>query len=350
MATFRLDGRPSGWDVDMGENSNRFSARVDSLSEEDFDELSRAVAARKCREKVGVGTFDEAVSAYRPRPKCPRCGFEKAAKDGRTRAGHQRYRCPECGARFSSLTNTVFENCKKDFPTWVRFVELMTWNVPVEAAAEVCGITHQTAWEWRHRVFATVDGYQDGIVLEGRVWIDEAYIADADLAKGPGEARRRGLSRQQLCIAVAIDERKNPVAVVCGHGKPSTARIKDGLLPHIKQGSHIVHDKEKAHNGLVRAAKCTDEAYKADVRDPAYLECMAMVNNLCSWLKRYLRRFVGMDPKNLQSYLNWFVYLFRVNQSKERWPKMERVVRHLLMSDASYRTSNGFRNTTLLDC
>ena len=155
----------------------------------------------------------------------------------------------------------------------------------------------------------------------GQKILNEAHIADADLAKGPGEARRRGLSRQQLCIAVAIDERESPVAVVCGHGKPSTARIKDGLLPHIKQGSRIVHDKEKAHNGLVRAAKCTDEAYKADVRDPAYLECMAMANSLCSWLKRYLRRFVGMDPKNLQSYLNWFVCLFRVNQSKERWPK-----------------------------
>ena len=77
---------------------------------------------------------------------------------------------------------------------------------------------------------------------------------------------------------------------------------------------------------------------------------MAMVNSLRSWPKRYLRRFVGMDPKNLQSYLNWFVHLFRVNQSKERWPKMERVVRRLLMPDASYRTSNGFRNTTLLDC
>lgn len=103
-------------------------------------------------------------------------------------------------------------------------------------------------------------------------------------------------------LTKTIDERKNPVAVVCGHGKPSTARIKDGLLPHIKQGSHIVHDKEKVHNGLVRAAKCTDEAHKADVRDPAYLEYMAMANNLCSWLKRYLRRFVGMDPKHRRTF------------------------------------------------
>ena len=28
------------------------------------------------------------------------------------------------------------------------------------------------------------------------------------------------------------------------------------------------------------------------------------MNNLRSWIKRYLWRFTGMDPGNLQSYLN----------------------------------------------
>lgn len=45
----------------------------------------------------------------------------------------------------------------------------MTWNVPVEAAAELCGVAHQTAFEWRHRVFVAVAGCQDRIVLGGRV-------------------------------------------------------------------------------------------------------------------------------------------------------------------------------------
>lgn len=69
-----------------------------------------------------------------------------------------------------------------------------------------------------------------------------------------------------------------------------------------------------------------------------YLEAMEMANSLSSWLKRYLWRFTGMDPENLQSYLDWFVYLFRVHQAEDRWPKTARVVRHLLMSDATYRT------------
>lgn len=322
----------------MNVNANPFTGRVDVLPDEEFALLGRAVAARACREKIGLGTFDEAAAEYRASPPCPSCGGE-ASKDGKTGAGHQRYRCRKCGERYSSFTGTIFENSKKDLPTWTDFIELMCWNVPVEGIAEICGLSHKTAWEWRHRVFATVDGYQDRIVLRDRVWIDETYINDTDLAHGYGEARKRGLSKQKLCIAVAIDVHKNPVAVVCGHGKPSTKRMKDALLSHLEEGSVVVHDMEKAHRGLVKAAKCTDEAYRADVKDPVYLECMAMVNNLCSWVKRYLWRFTGMDPANLQSYLNWYVYLFRVNQARERWPKLERVMRHLMVTDAIYRTS-----------
>lgn len=83
-------------------------------------------------------------------------------------------------------------------------------------------------------MLATVSGYQDRIVLRDTVWVDETYINDTDFSKGYRQARKRGLSRQILCICVAIDVRKNPVAVVCGHGKPSSARLRGG---HRRQDS-----------------------------------------------------------------------------------------------------------------
>lgn len=162
---------------------------------------------------------------------------------------------------------------------------------------------------------------------------------DTDLHLGYGVARKRGLSRQKVCIAVAIDVRKNPVAVVCGRGKPSSARVLGALGGHIAEGSLVVHDRERAHGALIRESGCAEEAHRADVNDPVYLERMAMVNNLCSWLKRYLWRFTGMSMSNLQSYLNWFVYLFRVKQDSERWPETARVVRHLLLTEARFRSS-----------
>lgn len=319
--------------------ANPYSELVDGLSAGELDLLSAAVEERRLREEVGFGTLAEAAELYRPNPPCPSCGEPAPWRDGLAPSGVRRWRCPRCGARFTSLTGTVLENCKKPFPTWVDFVRLALFAVPLDACAEACRISHQTAWEWRHRLFAAVDGYQDRIVLRGRVWVDETYVNDTDLSRGYGQARKRGLSKQKICIAVGIDSRKEVVAVVCGHGKPSSSRMRRAMEGHIAEGSTLVHDRERAHNVLVRENGLADESYKADVRDPAYLEAMALVNSLCSWLKRYLWRFTGMDPANLQSYLNLYVYLFRVKRDDERWPKIARVVRHLMMADARFRSS-----------
>jgi hypothetical protein len=43
--------------------------------------------------------------------------------------------------------------------------------------------------------------------------------------------------------------------------------------------------------------------------------------------------------KCLQPCLNWYVYLFRVKQASERWPETARVVRHLMLADARFRSS-----------
>lgn len=96
--------------------------------------------------------------------------------------------------------SAVLEHCRKPYATWVSFIRLMRHNVPVECAAELCGVTHKTAFEWRYRVLATVSGYQDRIVLRDTVWVDETYINDTDLSKGYGQVRKRGLSLQELSI------------------------------------------------------------------------------------------------------------------------------------------------------
>ena len=69
---------------------------------------------------------------------------------------------------------------------------------------------------------------------------------------------------------------------------------------------------------LVRDGGLKSEAHRADVNDPLCLERMEIVNDLCSWLKRYLLRFTGMSPRNLQTHLDLYVYLFRVNQARDR--------------------------------
>ena len=322
----------------MGIRNNPFAMYVNALSNEGFELLGHAVAERRCFDRIGFRNYTEIVEAYRDVRPCPSCESDEYMKNGKTPAGHQRYVCRKCGLQYSALSGTIFEHSKKDLADWVDFVTMMCHNVQVEAAADMCGLSHRTAFEWRHRVLATVNKYQEQTVLKKRIWIDEAYVADSSLLSQPDWKPKRGLSKNKICIVVAIDVFKNPYAVICGHGKPSAKRIKDALLGHIQEGSVIVHDMEKSHKSLVKAVKGIDEPYKADTKDPEYLKGMKMVNNLCAWLKYYLGRFPGMKQDNLQHYLNWFVYLFRVTRDKEKWPKVERVLRHLAMSDTTFRS------------
>lgn len=96
----------------------------------------------------------------------------------------------------------------------------------------------------------------------------------------------------------------------------------------IAPGSPLIQDLERAHGVPVRDDGLESGAHRAYDNDPVYLKRMEMANDLCSWLKRYLWRFTGMSPRNLQAYLDWYVY-----QARDRWDQTARAVRHVLMAE-----------------
>ena len=104
---------------------------------------------------------------------------------------------------------------------------------------------------WRKKIFNTVNDYQNHLVLSGKVWIDETYVEDYKVLARKEGKHLRGLSKSKICIVVAIDQYQNMVAIISGHGKPSSKRIIKALKSHIKKGSIIVHDGEHSHYKLI---------------------------------------------------------------------------------------------------
>lgn len=56
---------------------------------------------------------------------------------------------------------------------------------------------------------------------------------------------------------------------------------------------------------------------------------MKLANRLCSWIRCYVEGFACMKSENLQSCLDWSIYLHRVHRDEEKWRVEERAVRHL---------------------
>lgn len=44
-----------------------------------------------------------------------------------------------------------------------------------------------------------------------------------------------------------------------------------------------------------------------------------------------------MEVVNLQSYLNWFIYLHRCKRDNEKWPKANRILFHLVLERVKFR-------------
>lgn len=59
--------------------------------------------------------------------------------------------------------------------------------------------------KWGHKVFSTLGGWQDCVMLSGCVWIDEMYFENIRVEHEDGKLRKKGLSKDKVCLIVAID-------------------------------------------------------------------------------------------------------------------------------------------------
>lgn len=217
-------------------HANPYAGLAGSPAPAELEDPSDAVEERGLCEELGFGAPAEAAEMSRPSPPRPRCGASPARRGGLGPSGVRRRRRPACGAGSTSLTGTVLEGCKKPLATWVPLIGPAPFAVPPGACAEARRISRHAARERRRRPFAAVDGHRGRIVPRGRVRVDEAYADDADPSEGYGRARKRGPSKRKPCIAVGIDARKEPAAAVCGHGKPSAARIRAAPGGRVAEG------------------------------------------------------------------------------------------------------------------
>ena len=71
----------------------------------------------------------------------------------------------------------------------------------LDESADKLGISHSTAWSWRHKIMEKMKSFQEGIMLSDRSELDEKYfhkshkgkkLSDAEPKKRGTPARKRG--------------------------------------------------------------------------------------------------------------------------------------------------------------
>ena len=276
---------------------------------------------------------------------CPHCSAKGKGvrKSGYQKNGRPRFYCSHCNKKFSVTTNGVLYYSKKDFSVWKEFISCFLHGFSVRKSAEICGINKNTAFLWRHKVCDSLVGIMNNVSMSGIVEADETYFrvsykgnrkafknGEAGRAKRKRgtsilhKGRKRGLSREQVCVPCAINRSGLSVSKISGLGKASYNGINSVIGSHISKGSILCADGATAYdaiaqqNGLERASV-----------NPFGLYNIQRMNSYHSRLKGFVDRFNGVSTKHLNNYL---VYNNFANHAKETYTEKVRILTNHICS------------------
>jgi transposase-like protein len=281
------------------------------------------------------------INSYIPK-KCPFCSSEDFVKIGYDSNGIRRYKCT-CGKKFKPTTGTIFDSRKISVSEWIEYCLNIFRYISLNADSWNNRNAITTSKYWLEKLFLTLDGYQNDIVLSGDVWLDETYYAVImrDRKQDAKGNQLRGLSRNQICIGVATDK-THTVCFMEGYGKPSQKSSFDAFKDHIAPGSTLIHDKEITHRLLVKKLSLKSITYSSkDLKGLADSENpLNPVNRIHFLLKLFLNSHSGFNRDELQGYLN--LYAFTINPPEEPLEKVENIINLVFQNPKSLRYRDHF--------
>jgi transposase-like protein len=331
-------------------------ADIASLSDKDkeyiLDFLTRHFTPSAFQQGVLIGELRERKFSHGFH--CRHCGSMSVVRYGK-RDGRQRFKCKDCLKLSCDLTNTPMYRSKKA-GKWISFIECMLKGLSLRKTAEIVGITHVTAFYWRHKVLSALAKESVG-TLEGIVEVDETYFLESykgrkvittrKSRKRGGSASKRGISNEQVCVLVARDRNKTTLSKRVGSGRILTEQIDTTLTSHFQRDTVLISD---AHNSYKSYSAINNvEHIIINGRKKEYVKKgiyhLNNINNYHSRLKKWISRFNGVSTKYLQLYLVWFQFLD--NRKMESDLSKKKVMLILSSILGTWETSDTlrFRNT-----
>lgn len=273
---------------------------------------------------------------------CPHCGSKHFVKNGATHAGSQRYLCRDCHKSFVEDSGTILYYTQKSLGTWQKYIKCMLDKLPLRRCADECGISLPTAFAWRHKILDALQNMMNSVTLDGVVEADETFFRISykgnhkkslsfqmpRAAKKRGTAaKKRGISKEQVCVPCGVNLDGKSVAQIANLGKPCVVDIQKVLGGHIEPETVFVTDALRAYQ------KISYDMGLEHIRIPRKKRIMGVfniqtINSYHARLKDLvLGVFHGVATKYLNNYL---VYHNFVNFAKEPRKEKQRILMNFI--------------------
>ncbi|MDP9728268.1 IS1595-like element ISAlis1 family transposase [Alicyclobacillus sp. TC] len=294
-------------ELSQGEKLALFEAIKDTLFPEPRLKLD------KVAEEIRDSRFSSGLA-------CVHCGSKTVKRNGTYRS-RQRYLCKDCGKSFNDTTASPIAGTR--YPDkWLKFIEYMLEGLTLPKIAMVLHIHVSTAFYWRHKVLYALRSLGHD-ALNGIVESDETFFLESHKGRKPvtfrkprkrgGVAKKRGISKEQVCVVVALDRDGDVVAQNAGRGRITATEIDAVLGSRLAPGSLLCTDSAKNYMAFARMKGLHHEVI--NVRKGVYVRKgiyhVQHVNAYHKRLKKWMERFQGVATKYLDNYLFWFRFLER---------------------------------------
>ena len=298
---------------------------------------------------------DLGITDLKERPDCPHCAAKAnlgyIIKRGKNR-GAQRYYCKSCGKYFLATTNTAFAYTRKNAETWKKFIQMTLLQKSLKECEEACGISHLTAFTWRHKIMNVFVVNQEATQMSGNVEADEMQLPisfKGNHMKGrfgrrtrspgepnnlPRESFERGsdnksrFPRDKACVFCMVqDGDRGFYAAVPGVGFMNESMLNATLAKHVKKDTTLmlvddyhVTKKYLENNGYQHLAlksniSSNPKDHKVEVKNGLHLQ---HANNMHQQIRRFLKPYYGVSSKYLANYVAMFTWLKTIDITKHR--------------------------------
>lgn len=246
---------------------------------------------------------------------CPKCQSTHIVKNGKDRNGTVRLKCQNCGKNFSITSKSLFYSTKVNIRAWLTYLEGIISETSMKTACTNAKISMVTGTSWLKKIFIVLRNYQDGIVLNGKIYIDETYV-HVDQSKTVykdeiGKSKKvlkqpRGISINKIGILLAIN-REKCFGEIINLGRPLRMNNYKICKKHIAEGSSLIGDEDNSLTYAAKLLKLSRTKYKSNTQE-AY-DNLKPIDQLCGSFKFFIDKHRGFKKDVLQDYINLFIFL-----------------------------------------
>lgn len=282
---------------------------------------------------------------------CIKCGSSNLKKNGH-KCGTQRYKCKDCNKFFSITSNTILENSRIKYSQLKCIIKGILDIKPIYKIALESGLSKTHVYNLEMKIFSVLDDIYGDEKLKEIVQIDEKYFRisfkGTKKDKMPRPSRKSGsenltpgISKDQICVIVAIDSYDTIIIKVVENGPASTKVIEAALKNKIEPNSIIVADSKSSYIEFAKKNNLILKQIPANGHNVEGIYNLGELNSLMSEIETYITyQKRGISTKHLPQHLNFIKYKKHLKYTFEYLEHNEEMLKEIVVVNTNIKCKN----------